>query len=185
MNLLIVAFIFWLPVESSCLPKPIVIYSCSNGYIGFTSNAPLEIIKAESNSLRGAVDLTARTFLFTMDVNTFAGFNSALQREHFNENYLETVRYPEASFKGKIIEDLDLSIPGTYEVRAKGILQVHGIDQERIIRCRVEVQDRLLAVNAAFSVLLEDHNIKIPRVVHQKISPEIQVLIQAELKQVK
>jgi len=60
-----------------------------------------------------------------------------LQKEHFNENYLESDKYPEASFKGKIIEDIDLDKDGEYEVRAKGELTIHGIMQERIIKANI------------------------------------------------
>jgi hypothetical protein len=54
-------------------------------------------------------------------MRSFQGFNSPLQKEHFNENYVESDKFPEASFKGKIIEDQDLTVDGTYELRAKGI----------------------------------------------------------------
>ena len=52
-------------------------------------------------------------------MRSFQGFNSPLQKEHFNENYVESDKFPDASFKGKVIEDVDLSKDGTYEVRAK------------------------------------------------------------------
>ena len=53
--------------------------------------------------------------------------------EHFNENYLETEKYPKASFNGNINEEVDLSKDGTYEVTATGKLLIHGIEKERTL----------------------------------------------------
>jgi polyisoprenoid-binding protein YceI len=115
---------------------PLMVYSVSNGSIAFRSDAVLELIKANSNELKGVVDISKKQFAFKIKVSSFNGFNSPLQKEHFNENYLETDKFPFASFEGKIIEDIDLSIDGTYNIRAKGNLTVHGITQERIIKNR-------------------------------------------------
>lgn len=172
-------------IISLSVKDPATIFSCSDGAASFISYAPLEIIKAKSNKVRGAVDVSARTFLFVIRVNTFQGFNSGLQQEHFTENFLETDKFPEATFRGKFIEEVDLTKDGKYDVRAKGILDLHGIKQERIIKGTIEVKNQTIHVHSQFSVLLEDHNIKIPRVLYQKISPEIEVNIDALLKPTK
>jgi polyisoprenoid-binding protein YceI len=167
---------------SLSLKEPATIFSCSDGTASFISYAPLEIIKAKSSKVRGAIDVSARTFLFAIRVNTFQGFNSGLQQEHFTENFLETDKFPEADFRGKFIEEVDLTKDGKYDVRAKGIFDLHGTKQERIIKGTIEVKNQTIHVHSQFSVLLEDHNIKIPRVLYQKISPEIEVNIDALLK---
>ncbi|HYV91737.1 MAG TPA: YceI family protein [Chitinophagales bacterium] len=161
------------------------IFSCSDGVANFISYAPLEIIRAKSNHLRGAIDVSARTFLFAIRVNTFQGFNSGLQQEHFNENYMEAEKFPEATFRGKFIEEVDLTKDGTYDVRAKGMLGLHGVLQERIINGTIEVKNGAMHIHSQFSILLEDHNITVPRVVYQKISPEMEVTIDATLKATK
>jgi len=172
--LVVVLFSFVNPVNK--------IYSCNNGEVSFVSDAPLEVIKASSKEMKGAIDATNRTFIFTVDANSFHGFNSGLQREHFNENYLETTRYPKATFQGKFIEDIDFNANGTYEIRAKGTLDLHGIKQERILKGAITIRGDEVSIHSQFTVLLEDHDIKIPRVVYQKISPEIAVTIHADLK---
>jgi YceI-like domain len=161
------------------------IFSCNDGIASFISYAPLEVIKAKSNHMRGAIDPGARTCLFVIRVNTFQGFNSGLQQEHFNENYLESEKFPEASFRGKLVEDVDLRKDGTYAVRAKGMLTLHGVQQERIINGTIEVKSGTMHIHSQFSILLEDHNITVPRIVHQKISPEMEVTIDAILRPVK
>ena len=151
------------------------IYTELNGVISFRSEAPLELIRASSNQLYGVLDNRKRNFSFKIPIRTFQGFNSPLQKEHFNENYMETEKFPEASFKGKIIEDYDLSRDGTYEVRAKGLLNIHGISQERIIKSNVVVKNNKISVISNFTVLLSDHNIPIPIVVYKKLANEIKV----------
>lgn len=176
------SFLAVLLMISLAVKEPATIFSCSDGVASFISYAPLEIIQAKSVKMRGAVDVSARTFLFAIRVNTFQGFNSSLQQEHFTENFLETDKFPEATFRGKFVEEVDLAMDGRYDVRAKGILNLHGIAQERIIKGTIEVKNQTIHVHSQFSVLLEDHNIKIPRVLYQKISPEIEVNIDAFLK---
>ena len=155
------------------------IYLTQNGSIYFKSDAPLELIEANSNALKGAIDPRKNTFAFTVSIASFEGFNSPLQKEHFNENYLESNEFKTASFSGKIIEKTDLTKDGTYSVRAKGELKVHGVKQERIIKSTVTVKDGKLFLESSFSVLLKEHNIPVPKIVYQKIAEEIQVEVKA------
>lgn len=150
--------------------------------VAFTSDAPLELIEAASGELRAAVRADDRNFAFRVRIVTFEGFNGRLQQQHFNENYLESHRFPEATFQGRIIEREDLTVPGIYEVRAKGKLIIHGIAQERIIRARVESTGGELRIVCLFAVPLADHNIDVPRIVHQKIASEIMVRVEAVLE---
>ncbi|MBS4065195.1 MAG: YceI family protein [Chitinophagaceae bacterium] len=157
------------------------IFTTNTGMINFRSEAPLELINAESKELKGAVDADKRTFAFRIRIRSFEGFNSPLQKEHFNENYMESVKIPEALFSGKIIEDVDLTIPGVYTIRAKGILNIHGVPRERIIKSDVEVKNGMIKIKSNFTVLLSDHNIPIPRVVKEKLANEIKVELTADL----
>ncbi len=157
------------------------IYEVVKGEIYFNSSSPNEIIKAKSDELQGVLDVSKNLFAFKVVVSTFTGFNSPIQKEHFNENYMETFKYPQATFSGKIIEDIDLSKKGEYVLRAKGKINIHGTEQERIIYTTVKVQEELVSFKSEFSVTLSDHNIKIPRVVHTKLAKEINLLVTGEM----
>lgn len=156
-------------------------YKVSSGSIAFRSDAPLELIKAESSDLKGLISPEKKQFAFIIAVKTFKGFNSPLQKEHFNENYLETNKYPNASFEGKIIEDINFETDGVYEVRAKGNLTVHGVAQERIIKSSITIKNKNITLKSNFTVLLTDHNIPIPKVVHEKLAGEIKVEVKAAM----
>ena len=157
------------------------IYIARTGHVYFLSDAALEVISATSENLSGALNTEERTFSFSMPVSSFEGFNSSLQKTHFNEDYLETQLYPEATFKGKIIEEVNLGVPGDYRIRAKGKLSIHGIDYDRIIRCDVRSFGDRISVEAQFTVFLDEHDIRIPSIVNQKIAEEIKVEIAFDL----
>lgn len=148
--------------------------------VSFRSDAKLELIEAYSNALKGVIDTEKMTFAFSVPISSFEGFNSPLQRQHFNENYLESELFKNATFSGKIIEQLDLTENGSYLIRAKGILNVHGVEKERIIKSNLTIEENEIKVESTFSILLSDHNIDIPKVVRQKITEEIQIVINAK-----
>ena len=158
------------------------IYMCKDGLTKFTSEAPLELIKARSNKTQGVVDIPNKNVVFSVDIDSFEGFNSGLQREHFRENYMETDKYKTATFKGKIIEDVDFTKNGTVTVRSKGTFNIHGTDKEKLVKVKITIKDGEIYIETNFEIPLEDHNIKIPKVVNQKIASVIMVDVKATLK---
>jgi len=157
------------------------LYRSDEGIVQFTSEAPLELIKASSTDLRGVIDPVENTFAFSIDIKSFEGFNSDLQRTHFNENYLESLKFPRATFSGKVIEKINWDGEGEFDLRAKGLLNVHGIEQERIISSSVQLFPDRAFIRAEFDIRLKDHDIDIPKIVAQKISEEIKVTIEITL----
>lgn len=164
-----------------CISNGQIIYEVDQGTISINSNAPNEFIRAASKELKGVISTDKKQFVFKVQVSTFEGFNSPLQKEHFHENYMETYKYPEIVFAGKIIEDIDLTQNGKYMVRAKGRLTVHGVSVDRIIYAKVLVKDAVVEVFSEFKVALADHDIKIPRVVNDKLATEIFVVVKSTL----
>jgi hypothetical protein len=158
------------------------IYKTIIGSIYFVSDAPLELIEAKSVKLQGIIDGKKKTFAFSIPISSFEGFNSPLQREHFNENYMESQDFSNATFTGKIIEKIDFAEDGKYTIRAKGKLTIHGVEQERIIKSQIEIKKGKLFVNSNFTVLLVEHKIRVPKIVYQKIAKEIKVNIKAEFE---
>jgi polyisoprenoid-binding protein YceI len=150
------------------------------GSISISSDAPLEIIKASSKELKGVIDTDNRTFAFSISNRSIMGFNSPLQQEHFYENYIEAQKFPVSSFEGKIIEQINFAKDGDYSVRAKGILNIHGVAKERIIKSSLRIKNGVFLVSSQFTILLTEHNITIPKVVYQKIAEEITIKVEAE-----
>lgn len=158
------------------------IYICKDGNTKFTSEAPLELIKAQSGKTNGVMDFGTKNVAFSAEIKTFNGFNSELQKEHFLENYMETEKFPKATFKGKLIDDVDLAKPGTYSVRAKGTFSIHGVEKEKIIKVKLVIKDGQVDAESEFEVPLNDHDIKVPKIVNQKIASVIMVQFKGSLK---
>lgn len=174
--LFVTVFIFKIAFSQSA-PE---VYVIKNNTVSFHSNTKYELIKATSTELKGIIDISKRTFAFSVPMKTFDGFNSPLQKEHFNENYMESNRFPNASFIGHIIEEDDFTKDGSYNVRAKGTFTIHGVEQERILQGDLLVKNGIIKLNCSFTVFLSEHDIKIPRVVHEKLASEIKVDLYAE-----
>ncbi len=158
------------------------LFVVTEGQVRFTSDAPLEMIQAKADKVEGVLKSSEKSFAFRVKMKDFMGFNSSLQRTHFNENYLETEKYPYTTFEGKIIEDISFYSPGNHDVRGKGSFICHGVEQERIIRTKLEVKPDQIKIESDFTVLLADHNIKIPSVVSQKLAEEVSVHVEMILK---
>jgi polyisoprenoid-binding protein YceI len=158
-------------------------FTSDNGEVSFTSNAKLELINASSKKIKGIVDPATGNFAFVVTIQSFEGFNSNLQREHFNEKYMEADKYYDATFSGKIIEAVDFTKDGVYDVRAKGNLVIHGKKQVRIIPSRVQIEKGVLKIDSNFTIPLADHDIKIPQLVTEKIATEIIVKMSVALTQ--
>lgn len=157
------------------------IYLTREGNVVFVSDAPLEFITASSNELDGAIDLDNNRFAFKIANRSLKGFNSALQQEHFYENYMEVDTYKYSTFQGKIIEEIDLDLKEVQYVRAKGILNIHGVEQEMIINAELRIDGKSIEVFSRFEILLEDFNIQVPNIVYQKIAENITVEVRAKL----
>jgi YceI-like domain len=157
------------------------LYEMSGGVIKFESKALLENIIASSNQTKGIVNITQNTFAFSVEINSFQGFNSDLQKEHFNENYLESDIFPKSTFSGKLIDKFDPT-KATQTIRSKGQLEIHGVKQERIISVTLVKSGNNYTLSADFNVLLADHGISVPRIVNQKIAEIIFITIKGTIK---
>lgn len=151
-----------------------------DGSVDFISKAPLETIRANSNKLRGVIDVNETNFAFSFPVNSFDGFNSPLQKEHFNEYYLETRKFPKATFEGKILGLKECPETCSIEVFAKGKMNIHGVSKIMTIPLKLEIEKNKIRLKTNFEVLLADHDISIPRILEAKISPLIAVTVTAD-----
>lgn len=153
-------------------------YMTKNGFISFFSHTPMEDIKAENNQVAGVIDAATGEIVFQVLINSFH-FERSLMEEHFNENYMESEKYPKASFKGKItdLKAVDFKKAGTYEVVVEGDLTIRDVAKKTTVKGTVEVVTGGLNANAKFNIAPEDFNIKIPAVVREKIAKTLEVTV--------
>lgn len=157
-------------------------YRTKKGKVIFQSAAPHEIIQASSDNLMGLLNPQKKTFRFGISMNSFMGFNSPKQQEHFNENYIESDQFPKAVFVGKIVENIDVSVPGTYKIRAKGKLLLHGVQVPKTIKCKMIVQPQFITIKSKFGLTLNEFGMRVPGVIKNKLAEDITVNVNVKMK---
>ncbi|MFN3841582.1 MAG: YceI family protein [Cyclobacteriaceae bacterium] len=147
-----------------------------SGQVSFFSRTPVEDIDAVTNEATSIINTSTGDVAFAVLVKSFR-FKKALMEEHFNENYMESDKFPKATFNGKIIntETIDFHKNGSYPVTVQGDLTIHGITNHVIVQGLIVVTGNQLSVTSTFSIRPEDYGIKIPSIVSDKIAREIEV----------
>jgi hypothetical protein len=81
------------------------------------------------------------------------------------------------------VEDIPFDVPGTYTVRAKGELDIHGIKKERIIKGTIVIKPSSARITTNFLVPLSDHALTIPKIVQQKIAEQVAIRLDIDFAQ--
>ncbi len=150
-------------------------FSTSAGNVSFYSKTPLEDIAAVNTQVLAVLNLKREVAVVI--TNTGFEFPNKLMQEHFNEKYVESEKYPQSTFKGKINEEIDLTQDGAYKVTVTGKLNIHGVEQIRTIPGTLTVKGGNIRFQSNFKVKNVDHKIEIPTVVMAKIQEEIDVKV--------
>lgn len=147
------------------------------GSVRFFSSAPIEDITATNDKAGGMFDPTTEEVAFLIPIKEFE-FRKSLMREHFNENFMESDRFPDASFVGKVSG----YVPGKSEVQAQagGELKIHGVKKKVVIPGTIRQDGNQLWMEAVFRVKLEDYGIEIPTLLFQNIAEEVEVTVKFE-----
>ena len=112
----------------------------SKTHIKFFSTTPVEDIEANNYATVGTIEPATGKIVFSVPMQSFE-FEKSLMQQHFNETYLESEKFPYATFKGKINELINFSKSGTYNLSASGTLNIHGVDQERTIKGKLIIDE--------------------------------------------
>ena len=160
------------------IPALTQIYTCRNVEVTFFSSAPIEDIKGESSTALSALNVDSKEVYFKVPIRSF-NFPSSLMQEHFNEDYLESDKFPYAEFKGKIIDNIDLTKPGTYTVTVEGNLTIHNVSRAYTTKGIVEVKPDAVTTHAVFNIKPQDHGVKIPTLLTKNLAENLQVTVDA------
>jgi len=158
-------------------------YYTKTGTISFTAGTSLEDIDAINKSVTSVFDISTGQIEFAVLIKGFE-FKRGLMQEHFNENYLESDKFPKSIFKGKFgeLSKINFQKEGSYPTTVTGILEIHNVKKEVRVTGNVIVEKGTISATAAFNVLLEDYDIKIPGAVKDKISPTVNIKINCTYK---
>lgn len=150
------------------------------GYVSFFSHSIVEDIKADNNQVLSIIDTTTRKVAVQMLMRSFM-FEKALMQEHFNQNYVESYKYPKATFSGEIMNFEDLNDENT-ETEIVGELTVHGETKEISTKANITMENGEIVLKGDFNVEVADFNIKIPAIVRNNIAKTIKVTFELHHK---
>lgn len=167
-------FIFVISTISVIQLKGQNLYSTSSGETSFFSETPVENITAVNKFGQAILNTSNNDIVVQMNMKQF-DFPNKLMQEHFNENYIESAKYPKAIFKGKINESVDFTKNGTYNISATGDFTLHGVTKPRTLKGTLTVSPGAIGIAAEFDVALAEHNIEVPKIVFMKIAQTIKV----------
>ncbi len=148
------------------------------GKASFFSSAPMEDIEAHSEQAVSVIDLGSGDIVASVLMRSF-NFRKALMEEHFNENYVESNKYPKATFKGTItnVGNLDVKKDGTYTLDVTGEITLHGVTKQVKVKADAVVNKGTVQAKAVFPLTVKDFKIKIPRLVIHNIAEEVEVTV--------
>ncbi|HMM12379.1 MAG TPA: YceI family protein [Bacteroidales bacterium] len=157
-------------------------FATKTGTIRFYSEAPAENIEAINRQVNSALDTQNGDFVFRLLMKGFQ-FEKALMQEHFNENYVESNKFPNATFSGKVLnaDKIDWSKNGTHEVEVSGDLTIKGITRKITEKGTFEVKDGTINGKSKFYIKLADYDIRIPKAVVKNIAETIEINVDVSL----
>lgn len=157
-----------------------------SGRIKFHSKAPLENIDASHKSVTCVLDTKTGNLQFAVLMKGFE-FEKALMQEHFNENYVESHKFPKAEFKGQLTNNAEVNYTkdGTYAAKVKGTLTMHGESREVEAPGTIIVKQGKLQAMADFNILLSDYKIEIPKMVKDNVSNSVKISVDCSLDPLK
>lgn len=157
-------------------------YFTKTGNISFFSKMPLENIEAHNRSANCVLDASTGKIEFAVLMKGFE-FEKALMQEHFNENYVESTKYPKATFKGNISDpsSVNWEEDGTYSVTVSGNMTIKGRTQKVTAPGTITINSNKVTATSTFNLLLADYDISIPSAVKDNISETIDIKVNVAL----
>lgn len=159
------------------------IYTAKSGgtSISFFSEAPLENIEATNKSASIVLKTSTNDLQMSISIQNFK-FKNALMEEHFNENYLESSKYPKCVFKGKINEPIDYEKDGEYKVTVTGKMEMHGVTKDVTIDGTLTKTGTEIKLYSKFKIRVADYNIKVPSMYVKNIAEVVDVTFNSVLE---
>ena len=153
-------------------------YYTKNGNISFFSKASLEKINADNNQVMSVLNTQNGDLQFSVLIKSFH-FEKALMEEHFNENYMESDKFPKATFKGAVadISKVSFTTDGMYNVTVSGDLTMHGVTKKVSTTGTITIKGGKISADAKFFVKLADYNISIPKLVKDNIAESVEIKV--------
>lgn len=157
------------------------VYMAKSCEISFLSPTPVENIAAVNKKTIPFLNTGTGDLQMKITMTAFV-FEKPLMQEHFNENYVESEKYPHAIFKGKINEKIDYTEDGKHDVTCTGKMNIHGVEKDVTIKGTLTVDMNKVILASTFRIAFADYKIVIPELQKGVIPDDTEVKINATLE---
>ncbi|HAK12973.1 MAG TPA: YceI family protein [Chitinophagaceae bacterium] len=156
------------------------VYSTKSGQISFNASSPIEKIKGINNQADSKMIDKNGQIVFMLLIKSFK-FENQLMEDHFNENYMESTKFPKADFKGFItnINSVDFTKDGKYPVTADGTLTLHGVSKKVQPTGVITINDGKVTLTSTFRIALKDYNVT-GSYIGSKIASDVEINVQCK-----
>lgn len=140
--------------------------------------------KAENKTVIASIDIDKGTVAFEVIVKNFS-FENPMMQEHFNSaTWMDSEKFPTASFKGNIanLSAINFKKDGTYAAQVKGDLTLHGVTKSVTSAGSISVVGGTVKIVSDFSVALADYGVNGPAIAAGKVATEPKISVSAEMK---
>ena len=148
--------------------------------VSFFSKTPIENIEAINSQVSSLFDTSTGEIVFQVPIKGFH-FEKALMEEHFNENYMESDEFPNATLQGVVVDWESFNESETGDVSVSGELTMHGVTVSRTFEGNIRIEDGNYVIKSEFEVKTEDHQIEIPNLVRSQIAESINISVEGVL----
>lgn len=152
------------------------IHLCKNGNISFFQETSVEDIDARSTKLLSVLNTENNMIAYKVDMQSFL-FEKSLMQDHFNENYVESGKYPTAVFKGVINEKIDWTKDGTYDITSTGDMVMHGVTKRITEKGKLTIKNGELSISNFFTIKFTDYGVEIPSLLSKQLAESVEVTI--------
>jgi polyisoprenoid-binding protein YceI len=171
---------FFLSIVLFAFSAKAQIYTGKTSEVSFFSDGPMEDIYAICKSGQILFNAVKNEVAVRVTIKAFE-FDSKLMQEHFNEKYMESDKFPYATFTGKLSKTIDLTKDGIYKVDVVGKLTMHGVEKERTVPATVTVKSGDISVESKFIIALKDHHVEVPKLIAQNIAETVEATVKMTL----
>jgi len=162
-------FAFILILSATILSAVAQDYLTKNGKISLHSSTPIEDIDAENNEVVSTLNTATGQFNFAVAILGFK-FEAKAMQDHFNgDTYMDSKKYPKASFSGKITDltKVDFKKDGTYSVTVSGNLTIKDVTKPISVPATITIKGGKVTARSEFKIKRADYNVK-GEAVHEK-----------------
>jgi len=149
------------------------VLSFHHGEIEFYTSSMVTDIEAATEKADVKLDIQTGNIEVAINIKSFV-FEYETMQEHFNEKYMESDKFPQATFKGKIKQDIS-NLTDEIEIDASGKMTIHGVTRDILIKAKISKAEGYTVVKCKIPIVFKDYNVDDPSILTKSVANDVLV----------